>query len=152
MPASARDKSISHFHVDPKLIKQIGASSTLSIGQLVYLDTDGLYKPALAVSEQMSNIQGIVWSFVGADSFYLKSEPSQLSYRLPFTKDYFNTFPNGKVNPVSINNTKIPGDLGAKVYLSETVPGGLQSTPATNLNYNVIIIIRLKFFVKFSFE
>ncbi len=89
---SLRDKTVSHFHTDPKLIEQIGSETDLKVGQVVYLDTDGFYKPAMAVSEQQQNIQGIIWDFKKQDGFLLKFEPGPYSYRFALTKDFFTCY------------------------------------------------------------
>ncbi len=133
----ARDKTISHFHTDPIFIEQIGAGSSLIAGQFVYLDTDNFYKPAIALTEKESNVQGYVWSFVGSDAFYLKTDNGPMRYRFPFTRDFFNNDINGRIDEYSPNILKIPGSLGEKLYLSETEAGSVQTTQ-TSL-YKVII-------------
>jgi len=128
-----RDKTVGHSHTDPRLIQQNGCTSTLSIGQVVYLDADGIYKPARSSAIDESNIQGIVWSFVGNNQFYLKTSIGPLRYRFPYTKNFFNTTGLGKVDEYSPLNTKFPGNIGGKLYLSETIPGELQSEEPTYL-------------------
>jgi hypothetical protein len=75
MATRKRDSTIGHYHIDPKLIFQEDAGSTLEIGQLVYLDPiDQNYKPAIALpaEPEKSNVCGVVWSFEGENQFYLR--------------------------------------------------------------------------------
>jgi len=114
MAISQRDKTISHFHTDPKFIAQPLSSQILSVGQFVFLDTDGVYKPAISnATEQMANVIGYVWS-LEADGFYLKMGYGPMEYRFPI--------------PLTL---EVPGNLGDEVYLSATVPGGMQTTAPT---------------------
>jgi hypothetical protein len=110
MSISRRDKTIGHIHTDPKLIYQSGAGSTLKVGQVVYQDCDGVYRPALACPDK-SDVCGIVWDIEGENQFYLKQSDSPMMYRFPLTKDYFTTDINGKVLDNSPNPLKIPGRL-----------------------------------------
>lgn len=130
--ASMRDKTIGHMHTDPILIEQIGARSTLQVGQVVFVDSDGIYKPAMAVEDKQRDIEGVVWSFVGNDAFLLRVSPGPMQFRLPLTRDFFNQDGNGRIIENSPNDAKIPGTLGQKLYLSATVPGGLQATRPTS--------------------
>ncbi len=112
MSSTRRDKSISHFHLDPKLIQQTDAKTTLDIGKFVYLDTDGIYKLAISNgTEIQANVQGYVWSFVGNDAFYLKSGFGPLEYRFPLPGDF-----------------SIPGNVGDELYLSASSYGDMQTT------------------------
>jgi len=130
MSISRRDKTTGHFHTDPVLIYQINAKNTLEIGQIVYQDTDGDYKPALAC-ENKSVISGIVWEFQGDNYFYLKQSDAPMMYRFPLTKDFFTLDINGKVQDDSPDPTKIPGNFGQLLYLSDIIPGGLTHVPPT---------------------
>lgn len=144
------DKTKNHFHQDPKLIQQIDAASTLMIGQIVYLDHDGLYKPAEATSRLKSNVQGVVWSFIGQNEFYLKTEPGPLQYRLPFIPDWFFKDMYNIVSENSILYKYIPGAIGEKVYLSHTIPGGLMTDPyISKMTYDYYVNV-LHFNPKYS--
>ena len=127
------DKTKNHFHQDPKLIVQEKAAKTLMIGQIVYLDDDMIYKPAIATSRQKCNIQGVVWSFVGKNEFYLKTEPGPMYYKFPFVPTWFVTDAYNVVYENALLYQNIPGAIGEKVYLSNTVPGGLMSDPYKSL-------------------
>lgn len=112
MTSSQRDKSISHFHLDPKYILQ--KPTGLCLGQFVFLDIDGLYKPAISTSEQQSNVQGFVYA-KDIEGFWLKSGYGPIEYRFPVDDTF-----------------SVPGTLGDEVFLSATVSGGMQATqPAT---------------------
>jgi hypothetical protein len=120
-----RDKTIGHFHIDPVFVPQVSAADTLEAGQILYLDNDGLYKPALAVEDKQINIVGIVWD-ITPTGFYLRTTPGPMQYRLPLPASYFNLDVNGRPDENNPNTAKIPGNFGQKLYLSETIPGGLQ--------------------------
>jgi hypothetical protein len=125
---SGRDTTISHFHTDPKLISQIGCKFSLKVGQFVYLDHDGIYKLALSSATEIeSNVQGYVWSFLDNDNFYLKIGIGPAFYRFPLESDFFDTDINGNVIENQVKNLKVPGNLGDRIWLSETVPGEIQS-------------------------
>jgi hypothetical protein len=125
---SGRDTTVSHFHTDPKLISQVGCKFSLKVGRFIYLDADGIYKLALSsASEIESNIQGYVWSFLDNDNFYLKSGIGPASYRFPLEPDFFDTDINGHVIENQVNALMVPGALGDRIWLSETVPGAIQS-------------------------
>jgi hypothetical protein len=127
MSVSRRGKTEGPLKHDAKLIQQESASSTLEVGQLVYLDDDGLYKPAIASlgTPKTSIVVGVVWSFEGPNQFYLQQTDSPLFYRFPLTKDYFEVDTNGRVRENAPNAVKIPGNLGDYLYLSHVTPGGL---------------------------
>jgi len=127
MTVSVRDKTVSHLHTDPKLITQIGCQSTLKVGQFVYLDTDDLYKPGLSgSSKQKTFIHGYVWSFIDEDHFYLRMSVGPVKYRFPFGPEFFLTNGDGTVDEYNVNPFKIPGNIGDRLWLSETEPGGVQ--------------------------
>jgi hypothetical protein len=141
-----KDKTIGHIHTDPKLIQQTNCKNTLKIGMLVYVDPyDELYKPALSTPiEITSNVLGVVWGFVGANKFYLRTLPGPMEYRFPLTKDYFNM--NGKViDELSPNNDLIPGDLGDRLWLSETQEGRMQSTKPLGGNITLMVGYKTKY-------
>jgi hypothetical protein len=131
-----RAKTTSHYHTDPKLIEQIGCKTMLRSGMLVYLDKDGYYKPAIALCQRSCNIIGVVISFVGEDKFYLKHNHGHMYYREPLPPDWFFTI-DGKVDEFAPLFEKIPNTLGNPVYLSDTVPGGMMSSPPINNKYVV---------------
>lgn len=131
-----RAKTTSHYHTDPKLIEQEGCKSFLKPGMLIYLDKDGYYKPAIATCQRSCNIIGILISFVGEDKFYLKHNHGHMSYREPLPPDWFFTI-DGKVDEWAPLFEKIPNTLGNPVYLSDTVPGGMMSSPPLNDKYVV---------------
>jgi hypothetical protein len=123
------DKTKNHFHQDPKLIEQINCSTTLMIGQIVYQDHDGVYKPAQAITRHTCNVQGVVWSFIGQNKFYLKTEPGPMYYKFPFIPDWFVKDVYNHVYENAIIYKNIPGAIGEKVYLSHTIPGGMMADP-----------------------
>lgn len=144
MPNINIDKTKNHFHTDPKLIEQTNVSNDLLIGQLVYLDEDGLYKPAIATDRLKSNIQGIVWSFIGKNQFYLSMEPKPLFYRFPFIPNWFSNDFDG-LNENAPLYSQIPAPLGHKVYLSESIPGGMSATPPSDIKLTVIVGYRTEY-------
>jgi hypothetical protein len=131
-----RAKTTSHYHTDPKLIEQVGCKTMLKPGMLVCIDKDGVYKPAIATCQRYCNIIGIVISFVGDDAFYLKHNHGHMSYREPLPPDWFFTI-DGKVDEMAPLFEKIPNTLGNPVYLSDTVPGGMMSSPPLNNKFVV---------------
>lgn len=123
-------------NTDPRLISQTGCSSSLSIGQMVYLDTNtNTYKPASATSVETSYVQGFVYGFNGADQFYLKTGIGFASYRFPLGPEYFNVYPSTVTpNPNDPNEAYIPGNVGDALYLAEVSGGRLQATiPSGNI-------------------
>lgn len=131
-----RAKTNSHYHTDPKLIEQEGCKTILKPGMLVYIDKDEIYKPAIATCQRSCNIIGVVVSFVGNDKFYLKQNHGHMYYREPLPPDWFFTI-DGKVDELAPLFEKIPNTLGNPVYLSDTVPGGMMSSPPINNKYVV---------------
>lgn len=131
MSTRRRDKTVGHYHIDPKLIIQEDASSTLEVGMMVYLDSDGLYKPAVAIptEPEKSNVCGIVWDFEGPDQFYLRQGATPLMYRHPLGPDWFEKDSNGRVREEAPSPSLIPGDMGAYLYLSPSNPGYLTHIP-----------------------
>lgn len=139
MSTRRRDKTIGHFHTDPKLIEQLNAQSELEIGQVVYQDNTGKYLPAEACVDK-SLVCGFVWDFEGPNHFYLKQGDTPLMYRFPLTKDFFLLDANGKVREDSPNPTKIPGNYGKNLYLSDTNPGWYTHVPPTSVGSCRVII------------
>lgn len=93
------------IYADPKKVYQVNCVNTLKVGQLVYLDSDGNYKPAY--SPDHVDVVGVVWDIIGSNIFYLKMNNSSLSYRYPLSQNV------------------VPGNVGDKLYLSTTVaPSG----------------------------
>lgn len=131
-----RAKTTSHYHTDPKLIEQPGCKSFLKSGMLVFIDKDGIYKPAIATCQRSCNIIGVVMSFIGSDKFYLKQNHGHMYYREPLPPDWFFTI-DGKVDDLAPLFEKIPNTLGNPVYLSDSVPGGMMSSPPINNKYVV---------------
>lgn len=131
MSTRRRDKTVGHYHIDPKLIIQEDASSTLEVGMMVYLDSDGLYKPAVAIptEPEKSNVCGVVWDFEGPDQFYLRQGATPLMYRHPLGPDWFEKDSNGRVREEAPSPSLIPGDMGAYLYLSPSNPGYLTHIP-----------------------
>lgn len=122
---------------DPKLIYQLNAINTLQIGQLVYLDlNDNEYKPAIASSLQASFARGYVTGFFGNDKFYLQSDISFASYNDPLPDSWYNYYPaTSIVNPLDVKITKVPGNVGDALYVSESISGSFQSTiPSGNVS------------------
>lgn len=115
---------------DPKLIYQLNAINTLSIGQMVYLDSsDNKYKPACSTSLDTSHVQGYVWGFFGNDKFYLQNNISYASYGSPLPDAWFNTLPDlVTINPNDPKQSYIPGNVGDALYLAEVSGGKLQAT------------------------
>lgn len=132
-----KDKTIGHIHTDPKLIIQPNCKSILSIGMLVYLNPNNeLYLPAISTDEEItSNVQGIIWNFVGDDKFLLKILPGPMEYRFPLPKEFFNI----SGNTITPNITYIPGNYGDRLWLSETKPGRMQSNKPTFPNIPLIV-------------
>jgi hypothetical protein len=134
-----KDKTISHYHTDPKLIEQENIGLVFTPGQLLYLDDDGVYKLAIATSEKESNVIGMVWSILGPNHIYLKVEPTPCQYDLPLGENWFNVSGDGKVVINSPNDSKIPGSIGQILFLSETVAGGIQDE-APNIAGSTFIV------------
>jgi hypothetical protein len=139
MVTRRRDKTIGHIHTDPRIIYQVDAQESLEVGQLVYLDCDGIFKPALAVPGK-SQVAGVVWSFEGPHHFYLHQGDGPMLYRFPLTPEFFTTDSNGRVQEDSPEPTKIPGKLGQELYLSDTVPGGITHVAPTGLDVCKVIV------------
>lgn len=112
---------------DLKFITQANANLILHVGDVVYLDNDGLYKPSIAISDKLSQIEGIIWRFVTNIGFWLLIEERDIKYRLPLSKKFFNYDESGRINEHSVS-AEIPGNVGDDLYVSETIPGGLQNT------------------------
>lgn len=121
--------TVNHYHGDPKLIEQDGCQASLLIGDFVYLDSDGIYKKAIANSRKSSNVQGIVWSFVGDNKFYLKHNHGHMFYRHPLPKYWFNLDIDGNVDEKSPLYSYIPSLLGNPLYLSDITPGRMTTNP-----------------------
>lgn len=132
------DKTVGHFHTDPKLFHQVNVQETLKIGQFVYLDTDGLYKPAIATTQRSSNVQGIVYSFVGNDEVYIKHTPGHMFYRHPLPPEWFAEI-DGVVQENAPLFSHIPNLLGHPVYLSDVHAGGMMTNPPSNNKYVVLV-------------
>ena len=131
------DKTISHYHTDPKVINQqdIGLYEP---GTIMYLDAfSGYYKPAIANDFNSSCVMGFIWQVYGANKVSLKTEFCHLQYGTPLWETWYNKI-DGKVDPTSPNWHKIPGELGRQLYLSETVAGAVQANYPTG-GYKVII-------------
>lgn len=127
-----KNSSIKHIHEDPLLIEQANCKSILSVGQFVYQNSNGIYNPALATSNQAIGwVQGVVWSFIDENSFYLKTTPGPFEYRHPLTKDFF-------INGI-VNEEKIPGSYGDILWLSETSPGNMQNTVPAPGNMRMLL-------------
>jgi len=126
MTIHQRDKTISHIHHDPKLIEHDYPVNFVP-GQILYMHESGQYKLAYASDFKPSQVIGVVWSIVDDRHFWLKCEPCPMSYRFPFAKSYFNQI--GGV--VQENNSTLPGQMGVKLWLSETVPGYVQLVKPT---------------------
>ena len=134
MPNISKNKNLNHYHTDPKLIHQINCKNTLHLGSIVYLDTDYNYKLAYSDSNSdnmtTSLVQGVVYGFKGNDYFYLKINPGPMEYKYPLDKKFFNY--DG-----TPSDLYIPGNIGSTLWLSEYIPGKLQSVQPTN---NPVII------------
>jgi hypothetical protein len=133
---SHKDYSQAHVHGDPKLILQENVKDSLPIGKVVYLDKDSnTYKLALSTASDVrkSWVQGLVWSYVGKDKFYLRTTPGPMGYRFPLTKGYF--LDDLKTPDPNV----IPGEFGDILWLSESGEGGLQNSRPVNSNPNLII-------------
>lgn len=128
--------TVSHFHTDPKLFEQTNVKNTLEIGMFVYMDTDGLFKPALAVSRRQANVQGIVYEFLGDNKVYIKHNHGHIYYRHPLPPEWYAEV-DGKVDEKAPLFIKIPGMLGNPLYLSDTIPGGMRNSPTTNYTVQV---------------
>lgn len=139
MSTRKRDKTIGHFHTDPKLIEQTNAQSELEIGQVVYQDCNGKYLPAEACANK-SIVCGVVWDFEGPNHFYLRQGDTPLMYRFPLTKDFFLVDANGRVREDSPDPTKIPGDYGQFLYLSDTNPGWYSHVTPTSVGSCKVIL------------
>lgn len=126
------DKSVSHYHTDPKIIEQPNIG-LFKPGLILYLDEDtGLYDYAIATSLKKSRIAGIVWEVYGKDKISLRVEPTPLIYELPLGPEFFNLDVNGKVAVTEPNWDYIPGEFGRILYLSETAPGRMQQQYPVN--------------------
>lgn len=146
-----RDTSINHFHTDPILVYQPYVRNTLQIGQLVYLDSSNFYKPAIATSRVKSNVQGIVWHFVNRDYVYIKTQPGPLFYRFPFVPNWF-VKADGVIQENALLYSKVPGSMGEKLFLSDTIPGGMTNfLPKSNL-YRTLVGIKTDYGVLFRIE
>jgi len=122
-----RDKTISHIHQDPRIIEHDYPVDFVP-GQIVYMDDNGEYKLANSSTFKESQAIGVVWSIVDSTHFWLKTEPCPLFYRFPLAKSYFNVIGND----VQENNSTLPGQMGVKLWLSETIPGYVQiNKPST---------------------
>jgi hypothetical protein len=132
------DKTISHYHTDPKIIEQKNIGF-YTVGLMMYLDEDGVYKRAIANSIKSSRIAGMVWKRYGPDKISLRVEPTPCFYEYPLGKRFFYTTSDGKVDPLAPNWDYIPGLPGRLLYLSETKPGRMQQSPPSNENYKVIV-------------
>jgi len=87
-----KDKTINHFHLDKKFIKQLNLDG-FAPGKMVYLDTDGIYKLAYVSDDLITScIQGVIWEVIDESGFYLNCEFCELRYRFPLTGEYFNKF------------------------------------------------------------
>ena len=139
MVTRRRDKTIGHIHTDPRIIYQPNAQNDLEIGQIVYLDCDGIFKPALATPEK-SNIAGVVWSFEGANHFYLHQGDGPMMYRFPLTKEFFTTDIDGRVIEDIPDPIKVPGQLGELLYLSPTEPGALTYIAPTDPDHCIVVV------------
>ena len=133
MVSRRRDKTIGHIHTDPRIIYQPDAKETLEIGMVVYLDCDGVFKPALAVPEK-SDVAGVIWSFEDVHHFYLHQGDGPMLYRFPLTPDYFSKDSDGRVRENAPDITLIPGNLGDPLYLSPDNPGRLTHVKPTGIN------------------
>jgi hypothetical protein len=133
-----------HFHTDPKLFEQENVANDLKPGMLVYMDTDGKFKPAIAISQRQSNIQGIVYSLIGNDKVYIKHNHGHMFFRHPLPPDWFFTI-DGKVVEDSPLFEKVPNTLGNTLYLSDTIPGGLMSNPPLNDMFVVLAGYRTEY-------
>ena len=135
---SLKNKTVGHYHSDPVLIYQNNAKYDLKIGCPVYLDyTTNAYKLASANQIISANVIGVVWKFIGNNKFYLKMNSGPMKYKLPLGIDYFNKDEFGTVIENSPNNLLIPGNYGTTLWLSDSVPGGLQTTRPL---FNTVII------------
>lgn len=136
LPSGMADKTKSHYHTDPRIIEQPGIG-LIRPGHLLYLNENtGLYGYAIANSTMTSRIAGIVWEVFGNDKISLRVEPTAMAYELPLGPEFFYTFDNGEVNPLSPSWHYIPGEFGRILYLSETKPGRMQQEYPTT--YRVI--------------
>lgn len=141
-----------HFHTEPVLIEQENCKTTLKVGQLVYVDSnDGKYKPALAVSLKKSTVQGMVWSFIDNNKFYLKTSPGPIQYRFPLNSTWMYNSNELVIEDVVLFN-KIPTNIGKPIYLSDTVPGAMSGTRPEILNYAVLIGYKTSFGLNFKVE
>jgi len=121
---SYRDLTISHSHTDPKLLYQANAEQTFNIGDIIYLDVDNIYKLAQAIDGQKQNVQGVIWSFPTPDSFYLRIAPGPFEYRIPLEQSFI--------------DSRIPGGIGAELWLSDVSPGRMVNLKPDTL-YDVFI-------------
>ena len=128
------DKTKNHFHIDIKFINQDNHS--MVPGDFVYVNNSGIYN--LAISSILpddnitSNVQGVIWSIL-EHGFFIKTSFGPLKYREPFGPEFFNKDTNGNVLENSPKNELLPGDLGDKLWLSQTFPGKLQTTESNIL-------------------
>ena len=120
-----RDKTISHYHTDPKIINQPGIG-TYKPGQLMYLDVDGIYKLAVAWSHQESQVAGMVWEIFGNDKISLRVEPTPVFYEHPLGPEWFSKDIEGRVILTPPLEDKIPGEFGDRLWLSDKYPGDMQ--------------------------
>lgn len=122
-----RDKTVSHYHTDPKIIIQ-SRIARFKPGTLLYLDVDGLYKKAVAWSHQESQIAGMVWEVFGPDKISLRVEPTPVFYEHPLGPEWYAIDSEGKVMIHVPLKEKLPGKFGDRLWLSDTEPGELQDT------------------------
>lgn len=139
MVSRRRDKTIGHIHTDPRIIYQPDAQETLEIGMLVYLDCDGVFKPALAVPEK-SELAGVVWSFEGPHNFYLHQGDGPMLYRFPLTPEFFSSDGDGRVRENAPDPILIPGHLGDLLYLSPTEPGRMTHVRPTGIDECEVVV------------
>lgn len=122
-----RDKTVSHYHTDPKIITQ-SRIARYKPGTLLYLDVDGIYKKAVAWSHQESQIAGMVWEVFGPDKISLRVEPSPIFFEHPLGPEWYAKDSENKVMIHVPLNEKIPGKFGDRLWLSDTEPGEMQDT------------------------
>jgi hypothetical protein len=125
---SQRGKTVSHFHTDPKLFVQENVKSLLDVGMFVYMDVDGLFKPAIATSRRKANVQGVVYEIIGNNKVYIKHNHGHIYFREPLPPSWYAEV-DGKVDEKAPLFIKVPALLGNPLYLSDTIPGGMRNSP-----------------------
>lgn len=95
-------------------IYQKDCKNQLKIGKPVYYNTlSNTYMHSKALKDENS-VFGIVYKFSGNDVFYILNTSSELTYRFPLNKDFFN-IKNGIVSKTE----NLPGNVNDELWIDE---------------------------------